>query len=453
MVRERAKFSRQLMNVGRIQKVVHGRVPEQRDGWSCGHRNVLILKFLLKLMKEQKLNSMVDLEVPEHVVSEDAIQSLCSHGAVDCPQKMIKSEPAKVERKAPAASAAHPATVKKVEQESMESRQKHQKQRAKPKEDPPLPPPAAPPAEEPDASLSATKNESKACKADMADEAASPPQMDAALVEKVDDILEKRQSKKQQQRVQNDAKKLLKQCGLDFNKHFQTAHKRMRLESGHWKTFLLGVQGEGNIDCEICQKLVLDFKIDRVARKEASEEELTATPQKQPRSTCQDLVLVGPTDTLESPPKKRARAGRPRKAEERPTFDLKSYLEEKRPGMYRFLEAEEATSRLGKSSPNVDAIMAEMSKHPVQCMQCGVFLHFPYLTNSLALSAHEKSRPHQDALKQEALTKRGSKCKGLCLPKFPNTLLYQKLDELQKWYNFECICVVPSILDVLTVAP
>ena len=72
-------------------------------------------------------------------------------------------------------------------------------------------------------------------------------------------------------------------------------------------------------------------------------------------------------DLILSPPKKRSRAGRPRAGDTEEKFDLLSYLEERRPGMYRFLEEAEATQRLPlEKKKNPRQITAEMAKHPVQ---------------------------------------------------------------------------------------
>ena len=67
-------------------------------------------------------------------------------------------------------------------------------------------------------------------------------------------------------------------------------------------------------------------------------------------------------------------------------FDLLSHLEANRPGQYRFLSVDEAVSRLPPAkgcAPNAGE--AEMAKRPAQCLTCGVYLHFPYVTNDIAL--------------------------------------------------------------------
>ena len=54
--------------------------------------------------------------------------------------------------------------------------------------------------------------------------------------------------------------------------------------------------------------------------------------------------------------------------------------------MYRFLEQEEAVKRLpDHKKTNPHHVELEMSKHPVQCMACGVYFHLPIFTNDLAL--------------------------------------------------------------------
>lgn len=86
-----------------------------------------------------------------------------------------------------------------------------------------------------------------------------------------------------------------------------------------------------------------------------------------------------------SPPRKRARQGRPKKTEV-VEFDLLRYLEQERPNMYRFLDESEALGRLPDSKLGAaNSAIQEMSKRPVHCQLCGGYFHLPRLTNTIAL--------------------------------------------------------------------
>lgn len=207
------------------------------------------------------------------------------------------------------------------------------------------------------------------------------------MLQRASQLVDDRQAIKETLDRERRAKRVLKKSGLDFNETFQKAHrgKEWCSHKGHWKTFLDAIMGEKEIDCSICQALVQKYNIDRL-----SEDLVLTPPKKKTKQKVQDDQNTAnpqqPEGTLESPPKKRARAGRP-KRDQGPAFDLIQYLEEKRPGMYRFLEYAEAVERLPKDKQSKEeAIAREMAKKPVQCMGCGVYFHLPYLTNNLALS-------------------------------------------------------------------
>ena len=193
--------------------------------------------------------------------------------------------------------------------------------------------------------------------------------------------------------AENAVKDYLKRKGLDFNDHFQVEHKGSKRPSGHWKTFLKFLQGTATLNCTICHGLLEKFSI---VLSECQEAVDTAPlrPRKMPKPSPEaadpnnlQLVPFDAADTTLTPPKKRQRAGRPKKGEQPDEqFDLAAYLETRRAGQYRFLGEEEALARLPLAkSREVGAGTIEMSKHPVQCLLCGVYFHLPFMTNNLAL--------------------------------------------------------------------
>ena len=197
--------------------------------------------------------------------------------------------------------------------------------------------------------------------------------------------------KKMVARREKAAKASIKRSGMQFNFDFQPQHKG-RGQPGHWKDFVAAVAGLKDIHCSICIGLLEKYKIDRVG----SEEEISAAQEAAVVAVAtreaQQRFMDG--DNVDSPPKKRQRAGRPKKSpptegeeqQQEVKFNLWKYLEAKRPNMYRFLSPDEAFDRLSEDKKQmVGAIEMEMKKHPVQCRCCGVFFHLPYASNNIAL--------------------------------------------------------------------
>ena len=73
--------------------------------------------------------------------------------------------------------------------------------------------------------------------------------------------IDERKQKEEEKKLCKQAKHMLKVAGLDFNNDFQKMHTGSCAKASHWTEFLLGIAGAQNIDCEICQKLVLQFNI------------------------------------------------------------------------------------------------------------------------------------------------------------------------------------------------
>ena len=200
----------------------------------------------------------------------------------------------------------------------------------------------------------------------------------ATLIESAEKLRSARGEKNRIKDMEIRAKKILAKHGMDYNAHFQPEHRGMKGCAGkasHWKLFLSGISGESNIECPKCLFLLQKFGIDSFNPPLDPEKDTAVVP-------AEDLPA---TPFQVSPPHKRARAGRP-KRDHTSEFDLLSHLEANRPGQYRFLSVDEAVSRLPpskRSAPNAGP--AEMSKHPAQCLLCGVYLHFPYVTNDIAL--------------------------------------------------------------------
>lgn len=207
----------------------------------------------------------------------------------------------------------------------------------------------------------------------------------------VEQKLRERAGRKAQDALFQEAKGVLKAHGLDYNRHFQPAHKG-KMAKGHWQQFLTGVMGKRDIDCAWCQQLMMSFGVSTlkfegppITSESAPIVDIPAGAE----PVADPCLAIVPFDPNYTPPKKRARAGRPRKQEQSmdtPAFNLLEYLQTKRAGVYRLLDREESTKRLSQDKKRtVQMIDQEMAKHPAQCMLCGTFIHFPHLSNDLAL--------------------------------------------------------------------
>ena len=207
--------------------------------------------------------------------------------------------------------------------------------------------------------------------------------------EKLAERIAKQETSQKVREAETKAKQILRDHSVDYTFVFQSSHKGLNIR-GHWKQFLLGVAGQQDIECPRCQQIILDYKVCTVGNNHAFSRDKPDTLQPS-LETAIVPYEPAPAPFLTTPPKRRSRAGRPRKGDAAVEceFNLLGYLSEKREGMYKFLDIVEATNRLEQSlkrEPTANEIATEMKKHPVHCQMCGTFLHFPYLTNSLALS-------------------------------------------------------------------
>lgn len=197
------------------------------------------------------------------------------------------------------------------------------------------------------------------------------------------------EAKQKEREVEERGKQILRDHSVDYTFVFQSYHKGLNIR-GHWKDFLQGVTGQKDIECKRCQQIMLDYKVCTVENNEGT----SRSSSNMPDAPQHPVVPFepAPAPIMTTPPKRRSRAGRPRRnggAEGDCEFNLLEYLEEKRAGMYKFLDVAETTNRMEqnlKRKPTPSEISVEVKKHPVHCQICGTFLHFPYLTNSLALS-------------------------------------------------------------------
>ena len=159
-----------------------------------------------------------------------------------------------------------------------------------------------------------------------------------ALDESLRQIAENRSRLQTTRRLLQRGKKILAECGFDFNTHFQKKHS-CRLERGHWDRFLLAVgtdETEGEpvqVECSLCQELIRTFKVAPVREafleKERSKKRDAERPARSP-------------DAEEAEPAvKKRKAGRPKKGESL-EFNILNFIEEHRTGMYELLTEDQA---------------------------------------------------------------------------------------------------------------
>ena len=319
-------------------KPIYPMVPSQSDSWSCGHRMILILnRLFLAITKGPQPFSLENLEVNDEMISDVALRSLCEKGVsallVESEPLYSHQAPKVAPKKRPAASLCgkppgvkaepnrDPAGSGKVAKKPQPDRQKR-------------------PAEDSMSLSTAPLKDQKDEESDV-------------IQSLVGNALVSREVLREEKRLEDKAKNVLRRCGLSYNLDFQKGHRGVEWASfrGHWKEFLLGVLGEKDVACDICRSLIARFSIDRVAQ------EYVITPPRKKRAVPavplpdvprnSDAEGEGDADAamdpqLESPPKKRAKAGRPGKHDNDTAFDLMKYLREKREGLYRLLAEEEA---------------------------------------------------------------------------------------------------------------
>lgn len=511
-------------------------VPAQTDDWSCGHRTVLILNYLLKQLNQDSF-CLERLTIPSHVVDEAALRTLCTKGVSGLlskastspcsPAKDLQSVPRPLKTETPVPKPVpesqqvehsefseeelsiicsevkrmtifnkflswlsdnsgpleegyefgHPDNDRPLELDDFAAFMKEQGlpwdandvlSKCSKKSSTTIPADRQPSqvpgklkskvphdvsSQAPVKTVSKLEMEESKNLADLVP-AADP------LADQVAAVLESRPGKKEAKRRDAEAKSILKACGLDFNAHFQVRHKGIQVPKGHWKSFLEGIMGRADIDCPQCQCLIRDFNVDRIREQQSADPPTTPRKRKPEHTTGEgadaDAVPMpaeGVMVPYDSPPKKKSRAGRPR-LNQPPTFNLLEYLETSRPGVYRILETSEASDRLQKQlnrEPSDKEVATEMKKMPVQCMLCGVFTHFPHISNTVALRLHEQTKNHTLAASREEHERSAKTCRGVCLPDHPDLLLTKKLDAVTKWYESGCISLTPSVLDPLVV--
>ena len=380
---------------------------------------LLILRYLLSEMEKdqdcEKVRWLHHIAIPEHIVSESSLRDLCNVGiqgleerrwkvermkaglekriqeSMEAKVKSQKPEPEDADSEGPMKSKHVKTEVKHDPEDEKIGSSKHaqvQPDRGCKRSASPQNGAARAKAFKPGDQSDPAKqkiSESDAPAASHGQSVAVAPDVvfEEQLVLRAGALVDERGNKKAAKRREQKIKLKLRSHGLD-NDVFQKAHKGtpMAGRGAHWKNFLRGAQGEIDIDCEVCACLLKKHNIDLSGQ--------PTPPRKKHADSANDSAAnpVSEPNELQSPPKKRARAGRPTKQEsaQDDTFCLLYYLAEKRPDQYRFLSKEEAIERMPKYKAMCpDAVETEMKKRPVQCLVCGTFPRFPVLTNTLAL--------------------------------------------------------------------
>ena len=444
-------------------QVVMGACPKQYDTWSCGHRIILTLNFILEVFKSNS-KPLPEIIVPDKAVNNKRIAKLCGNitevkdedpltsfrqlkreiPSYDTkPSKILKTEPApkpmqveqtpdtsafpagpvpnpmKVETPKPAPAAEPVPNPMKVEAPKPAPAAEpvpNPKKVEAPKPAPEVPAEPIPnpmkvevpklaSSTPPKRSLEALNEEKplstppRPTKQEGPASKETKSEEDMTLEAVVEYFMDARSEKKAEKEALAKGKKILAKHNLKHNDAFQKVHAGLSVK-GHWNTFVMAVAGRGSVNCKLCEQLIIDHKIP-VSRDE-QEKDSDEDPAAEPMPKRQQSQW----DESQLAPivpfegaTKRGRRGRPRKGESA-VFDLKTCLAEERQGIYRWLDRDEVQEKLLPPGATEEKLNEEMKKHPVFCIPCQVYLRFKYLTNSNALERHEQSTEHRLALQQ-----------------------------------------------------
>ena len=365
-------------------------VPQQCDEWSCGHRVILHLNFLLKHMAE---GNRLPEEVPPGQVSCAKIQVLISsyktvcvyqrsadapgtEDAAETEDMPVTEDSLQTEDDADSDSscfALRPAKCLKVSASKSPDRMDlpttpvaSKKSVLKNRLDVQWTPDSVDPMQQPMPSKRRRVSDSKTDK-----EPSTPPRQKRDMTCTKSSIVAQ-----------------LRDAGIDHNVVFQSAHERGNrfMEKGHWNTFTKAVCTGDALACPVCADLRLKFE-------EAGKSETLAVCQ-----PAKPKCSAVPRSTL---PSSRSR-GRPSKEEDQ-KFDLVSYIREHRANVYTPIENNEA-------KPG----------YPWWCVPCQKTVNLQRRGSASYLDLHEGRRCHLRACAKLGISVNGirdtsSTCNGVKL--------------------------------------
>ena len=128
-------------------------------------------------------------------------------------------------------------------------------------------------------------------------------QLAQEIDESIEEIMKSREEKKRARRCDEAAKRILRQAGLDHNSVFQKAHSGASTK-GHWSSFKQAIMGNGNIECSVCQNLMMQYSIE-VTKMESESFKAASQIEGTAPTAESELALV----PFVGPCNKRARAG------------------------------------------------------------------------------------------------------------------------------------------------
>ena len=455
---------------------VFGRCPKQYDNWSCGHRLILILKYIMEKCPDTV--PLSEITVHDRDVNNKTIALLCGNVTE------VKDEPVmagfrsvKREVQTNSKNKSHPpAKRSKIEIQSC----------SKPVPEPipngdgeavdqPPEPPLAPKVKVKAKAEQDTEMEKLAYlngdlrtppRPSKAKTNSMPPPLDKAksedeesdaesLRDTVHRFIKQRKDKRQEKKDLAEAKATLTRCKIDHNQTFQKAHVGLTMKL-HWNNFLKVVAGYEPITCDVCESLILKHKVPVKSRGEAEEDdgdkEALVMKKDDEGEFLEGQIVPQDEIAYKSSFKRR---GRPAKDSVK-TFDLKKFISEERSGIYVWEGREEVKQILSPGSrQNEVKIEQELKKNPVRCVPCRSRLHFRYLTNERAFRSHENSREHVAALarwEEEGVPVEES-CRGVLITsgRGAKTKLGFLADRVRDWAHLGCPAVLKSVLTELQV--
>lgn len=86
------------VDYAKCSKPVAGKVAQQHDEWSCGHKMIGVLSYLLDHGLGLELKDLANLKVPGPTLDTDALAKICSNSNLECDGKLKYEAFVKVER-------------------------------------------------------------------------------------------------------------------------------------------------------------------------------------------------------------------------------------------------------------------------------------------------------------------------------------------------------------------
>lgn len=441
--------------------------PKQYDSWSCGHRILLHMKFILEsdAILQDPLGAVT---IPDKATRNSVISKLCKDKTATKLEtslshlKFVKKEKTSTSHKAdpecrgspseelmlPTTGSSGKVPVKtKAESEAnaCPPTPKAKRESIPAEQNGKL---STPPRPEKPASKFRSKEPVGAEK-----DPKLEPDYQNEMVAMAQKILARRQEKKIRKKAQSCGKSALYKRGVTHNDIFQKLHAGISL-AGHWQAFVEAVGGMGHIDCAICESIVIKYNVPVRDGVSDDEKEEAAQCSPEPEQVDDNIDEDQDKSPKVQATRKRGRPGRPRKGE-KASFDLKEFMAEERANIYSWLTADDLHA---ECNGDEEKIAKALAKNPCFCRPCNCRINFCYLTNDRALQSHENSKEHKARLAAMDANggvpdKQEEKCTGVLISSGPGakTPLGSICERVVDWKLLDCPSILNSMMNSIQV--